>query len=197
MNGQCNHLESCGPYYGKLATYFDGGRVGFIYSSTAGLTLDTLKSFVLKTNGGCRRSQFIKEAAQHLREQVAYAKSHGQRHVVLAHSQGGIILYCAAALLTNEERMLIDVVTFGSAKLIPEGIFNSATNYVSKMDFVPLIADPKGYLTALFSKESNVKFLDARSWNPITEHMIEGPTYDAQVGRVAHHYVEMARKKSQ
>ncbi len=58
-----------------------------------------------------------------------------------AHSQGGLITYRVLRMLTAEERAMIDVTTYGSAKMISGMGLLGSRNYINS-DLVPFISDP-------------------------------------------------------
>lgn len=75
-----------------------------------------------------------------------------------AYSQGGLILYRALQALTPEERAMIYVATFGSAKIISGMGLAGSVNYINS-DLVPYVSDPVGVLKGLIGKDSNVVFI--------------------------------------
>ena len=84
---------------------------------------------------------------QNLAEMDAAGYTEGRiRHI--AHSQGGQVTWAARKCMTEGELKGIDVETYGSAKIIPEGVFGSAINCISKWNAVPAIACPKDYVLA-------------------------------------------------
>jgi hypothetical protein len=86
-------------------------------------------------------------------------------------------------MLTPEQRAMIHVRTFGSAKIIPEFGLGSAVNYVSTRDAVPFIADPIGCLKGVFSDGYNVSFLESNHY-PLIDHPLNNDTYRGAVNRV-------------
>lgn len=108
---------------------------------------------------------------------------------IYAHSRGAAALDVAMKSLTDAEKSHINIVTFGGAKLIENGAFNSVVNYVCTRDIVPFIADPIGCIKAMFSDDTNVVFLSSDGY-PLIDHAFLGDTYRDALTR----YAEKAQK---
>lgn len=102
-----------------------------------------------------------------------------------SHSQGGQVAWVARKLLSDAERSRIDVVTFGSAKIIPDNTFGSALNYMSTRDAVPLIASPLDYARARLGYLPNVHFVESGEGFFGFDHAIRGKTYGKMLGVVS------------
>jgi len=100
----------------------------------------------------------------------------------IAHSRGGLVTYLALQQLPQEQRNMIRVFTFGTAKIIPGDMGKSVKNFISNNDGVPLAADTISYIGALLWGADNVEFL--RSETPgFFEHSIHCDTYQGQLRR--------------
>lgn len=127
-------------------------------------------------------SRSVQKAVTGLREALGSA----ERVIYEAHSQGGLVAYRALEQLTPEERIRIDVITYGSAKIIDkdEMGLSSATNYVSRRDAVPFISDPAGCYKGWKSNYGDVRFLKSNGW-PLIDHGFDCKTY--KDARQLHH----------
>jgi hypothetical protein len=74
-----------------------------------------------------------------------------------AHSAGGCETYNAAELMTKEELNMIKVYTFGSPKMIPTGIFQSAVNYFTN-DYI-CVLDVVSILKSFVSSNLHVIYI--------------------------------------
>lgn len=94
-----------------------------------------------------------------------------------AHSYGGADTYIAQTLLSPEEQQMIKVMTFGTAKIIPNRGFQSVVNYISRRDAVPGISDPITYLQSLMHESEHVVFLGSWWGIPFADHSLTTETY--------------------
>ena len=154
----------------------DGMRVTVVYNSTYGLLSDSCESGTIIAGYEVKSvGDFVCEIRQSL-ARVGGVGSNGRVYIKV-HSQAGAVLNKALGVLQPSELGMIDVVTFGSAKLIhPKGL-GSCVNYVSRCDFVSLIGDPIGYCCALLGFRPDVKFIGPRFANPLQEHRLHNKTY--------------------
>ncbi|HEY4831657.1 MAG TPA: hypothetical protein VIH61_03755 [Waddliaceae bacterium] len=107
---------------------------------------------------------------------------------VLAHSRGGLALHLALKHLAQEEKKMLHIATFGSAKMISSEGVGSVVNYVSKRDAIPFISDPLGHIKGLFSKNMNIKYLNSKGPYFI-DHCFRGNTYKEVVDRLGRRFV--------
>ena len=105
-----------------------------------------------------------------------------------AHSIGGTNTAVARDLLTPEEQKMIEVITIGSAKLIPEGGFASVTNYISCRDIVGTF-DSAAYFNT-FSEISNVIFVGNHQGIPLIDHLISMETYRRLIEYLGKQFME-------
>ena len=94
----------------------------------------------------------------------------GGQIIHYAHSSGGTDTANALSLLSEAERRLIKVHTFGSPTLISPNIDCEAYNYVSVRDGVPLFGMLTNFSDAIFVGS----FLDGF---PFIDHFFDGDTY--------------------
>lgn len=130
------------------------------YSSSCGLVLDLAESAALML--GFNTPAVYSQAAiwKGLFKDMGEQGFPDGRIRHIAHSQGGQIAWAARKLMTPAELSRIDVETYGSAKIIPEGVFGSAINFISNWDAIPAIASPIDYTRARMGLIPNVVFVD-------------------------------------
>lgn len=177
-NGVCNSLEEAITVGKAISREFEGLQIIILYNSSNGLLLDLLECCLLKLGGMSIPEKIIIESVQGILE-----KSPNEVIMSLSHSQGGLHMYNAARCLTQAERSHIEAITFGSAKLIPEDMFRSITNFVSWNDMVPM-SDTVNYFKARMGNSGHVTFLPATYQNPFREHMMLETTYFSQLAKI-------------
>lgn len=127
----------------------------------------------------------VNKLVENLRARIKEVAPNG-RVYVHAHSQGGLITYRAVQELEAEERRLLHVFTYGSAKIIDArslGISGSR-NYISVFDPIPFIGDPVGFIRSVYSNYGNAKFLKPRNL-PLLDHVFSGEAYQKEFKTVA------------
>lgn len=119
----------------------------------------------------------VQKTMESLSSRANEAMKYAGRCLHEAHSQGGLILYRALHGLTEQQRRMFDVVTYGSAKIINPNEFGlaSAMNYVSWMDIIPFIGDPIGIIKGIMADKPYVTFLTGGI--PFYEHCMSQPAY--------------------
>ncbi len=66
--------------------------------------------------------------------------------------------------LTDDERKMLHIKTFGSAKIVSSKGVGSAVNYVNTRDLVPLISGCIGVIRSMFDKDYDVREDDSESY---------------------------------
>jgi hypothetical protein len=89
----------------------------------------------------------------------------GGRIFHLCHSQGAQITQCMKTcnLLSQSERQMIHVNTFGGAYMINSDDFGRASNFVSNRDWVSHLAAPLGTINGLLGRQDNIQFLNTNN----------------------------------
>ncbi len=106
------------------------------------------------------------------------------------HSRGGIQIMNTGRLLNPEQRKHIDVLSYGSATLIPDDYFKSAKNNISMLDLVTM-TNPIAYFMGLIGKQFDVIFLSPASCNPLKEHGLLEETYLSEITRRGNDFKEL------
>jgi RHS repeat-associated protein len=144
------------------------------YNATHGFAKDILECLAQKLNICTHATDLLVDNLRQRAEEVD-----GGRVFHYAHSQGGLTSACALTHLTDKQRSVMDVTTFGSACVISNKELAGARNYISRHDLVPL-TDPLGYARGLFCQDSNVIFLPSNTLG--FDHGINGDTYQGALG---------------
>lgn len=184
VNGIANDFEDSAASALLLSDIFHGAQVHFFYNPTEGMVNDLIKARNHYNGGDCPEA---KDLAEHLRLTLKTT----DRIIHIGHSHGGIITARAAEYLTPEERARIDVILVGSPALIPEGVFRSATHYVSDQDPVPSWNPEIYYIVKGFKSNKNVIVLRGETmfYNYGFDHYIESPTHVKALKDYADNYL--------
>lgn len=180
-NGICNGREDARQLAQDVSHTQGGTRVHYTYSSSRGFMLDLMESAALKLG---IVTPAVRELASNCKARLQEMDLEG-RVSLRSHSQGGQVAWVARKLLSDAERSRIDVITFGSAKIIPDNTFGSALNYMSTRDAVPLIASPIDYARARLGYLPNVHFVESGEGFFGFDHAIRGKTYGKMLGVVS------------
>jgi len=111
--------------------------------------------------------------------------------VRFAFSHGGLILYRALKCLTPEERQMIEVHTFGSAKLIPNDMARKVVNFVGRYDPVPRL-DPTFFMPNR-DKHYNVVMLNKGSTFPF-DHSWDSKVYQKAFHDIMNEKLDQSRR---
>lgn len=178
--------DSCATGW-KVSEKF-GHKCGYIaHNATHGFIMDLLECIVVKL--GFRTNAVNKTIAciKYQIQEVGGVNS-GKIIVVIAHSQGGINLDMALRYLTDKEKKMLHIYTFGSGKMISSKGVGRAVNFVSKRDPVPFIADIPGHIRGFFAQDLDIQYLDSDA-PYFTDHAFDGDTYRMQLEKVARKYI--------
>lgn len=156
-----------------------GERVWGVHGASHGFTSDIME--VVLQALGVRTNQ-VKVAERAIQEHKG-----SKWTSIEAHSRGGRTLDTASRAFSPEVQQTFWVGTYGTAKMMDGDRFARATNYVSKGDYVPLIADPFAYIQARLFGNPWVKFLPSQSF---FEHGVAGDTYRGAMDRNATRFNE-------
>ena len=85
-------------------------------------------------------------------------------------------------LLTKGQRQQIDVISYGSATMIPKGYFGNAENNISRLDVIAM-TNPLAYGLGLMGKQYDMHLLAPSTHNPLKEHGLLGATYAEEIKR--------------
>lgn len=121
-----------------------------IYRGTGGWTKDILKATLIKFG-------YVSDNAKELAKIWKKLLQEADEIDHWAHSVGGTETLRARNLLTPEEQKRINVITLGSATVIPDVGFKKVINHMSYRDGVCYL-DPIGFLHALIYKPPHVDF---------------------------------------
>lgn len=153
--GLLNKITDCAGTTEDLSKVIGSASFHFCYNSSEGLALDLVEC-VAQILGIKTRS--VEIAAQLLKERVHAVGPQGKVFLHL-HSQGGLIGFRAIQKLTPQERKVLHVTTYGSAKILSSPDLGGVTNLISRHDPIPWIADPLGTARAYWTRSDHVKFI--------------------------------------
>ncbi|MDP1834388.1 MAG: RHS repeat-associated core domain-containing protein [Chlamydiales bacterium] len=176
LNGQDNTSAETLDARLEIGKAFGGVEVDGVHNETHGNLADVASSAILKAGF---ESRAVAVAVAHILRQIQRVGGigGGGNVVIVAHSQGGLILHLAIQHLDPSERKMLDVITLGSAKIINDDKLRSVINIVSKRDFVSFAANPIDLPRAALQKSPHVRFVQCEPGSPVIDHSIMGSTY--------------------
>ncbi len=155
----------------SLSKAANGAPIDVLYHGTNGLIMD-LASAVWSKLG--RSTPYTKLCVDYYKEKLA---DPNQKAFITLHSRGGTQFMNTAKILKQDTLLnRMDVRTYGSATLIPNGSFHSAINFASVIDCVSM-TNPIAYLMGCWGKHYDLRILTPTSFNPLKEHGIQETTY--------------------
>jgi hypothetical protein len=148
--------------------------VHYVYAATQGFTNDIVRVVKAKAGIVSRQAVLLATLWKKLIKEMGGVESGG---VIFhyAHSLGATDTYNALLLLSQEERNLIHVNTFGGTTMISENLCGKSDNYISTKDGIPIL-DFGNYMKGNYGKLPNVHFLPSDS-SFILDHFFQGKTY--------------------
>lgn len=176
VNGIMNSEKGVFKTLKQLSSLHDGVNIHYTYRPTEGWTLDILKAVLVLRGYTSPTATSLAGMWRQLIEDMGGEEGPG---IIIhyAHSLGSAETNSAQSLLTSAEKRKLRIFTFGSPVLIQNSGFAGVTNYVSRLDTVPLF-DPYTYFSALFGKnESNVVFIGSYWGLPLLDHYIDHKNY--------------------
>lgn len=145
-------------------------NIHYIFRPTEGWAWDVLKSSMVKLGIVSTEAYALAHTWKKLIAEMGGIEG-GGTIVHYAHSIGGTNTYIAKSLMTPEELKLIQVITFGSATIIPSKDFQSVLNYISVRDGVALF-DITEHIQAFFNEQSHVLYVGTCWGIPLADHFL-------------------------
>ena len=152
-------------------------QVDLLYHGTQGLVMDLI---------GCGLSKlgiptaYNKMCANYYIDKLRDDPNH--RFTSSVHSRGGIQIMNTGRLLTPDQRQQIDVISYGSATLIPNGYFRSAKNNLSALDVVTM-TNPLAFCMGLLGQQFDVNILTPSTRCPLKAHGFLEETYAKEINK--------------
>ena len=181
----------------KMISEFHGDvAIHYIYAATYGFTPDIfLYAFFAKLGFATEQARLLAGAWKSLITEMGGTQS-GGIIVHYAHSRGAIDTYRALELLTEEERKMIRIVTFGSATLAGNESCKGLIHYVSTRDIWPIVGSPIEIAKALFTKRDDLVFLTPQEKASFPDHVMDDPdsTYRAKLQEIGRKFQQEHRR---
>lgn len=189
VNGILTSSEECQREAGIISRIFNDSRVHYTYSPSGGVYGDIKRMANALFRGvtlvaAQQLATNIKERIKDLNENSTGFNStdfnstdFGDRRViVMCHSGGGILMKIACSvLLSEEERKMVAVYSFGSAVIFSDKTVSHAVNYVSRSDYVPSFCTLiQGYF---WSNPGPIVKLGSAWRSPLAAHCMAGREY--------------------
>lgn len=187
-NGMCADKAELIERAVKESQNWGGYNVYYYYNATHGFVLDLLESACQKvgiptaTERTCLKCYNKVFSDYNIRKDSDCAGT-DFRLYAWAHSQAGQILDNVGKYISQTKRSLMDVCTFGSARLIRKEAFDRVRNFVSTRDAVSFAASPLDHIDARLHPREEVIY-EASQQMPLVDHFWDSPTYEAVRARL-------------
>lgn len=176
-NGILNLWWQAEEFFNFVWDTHGNNAVNYTYGSSRGFVIDIAESIALFF-GIATRAVYAQAANWKARFQEMKEAGYPEGRIShLAFSQGGQITWVARKLMEKEELRKIDIITLGSAEIIPQSVFGDAENWISKWDPIPFLGNPVDYWRARIFGMPNVHFLESKGSYPFCDHAVRGETY--------------------
>ena len=162
-------------FYRDTEKLVHGKYIEKYYPQSRGLIGDTLLSLWMLFGGPANR---IDHATMGLKELCRAALAEGKQAMWHAHSQGGIVTWRAIQRLTPEERSVLHVRTYGTAKVIGGNMgLASVKNYIARTDLVPRFLNLGHCRSARNGSNPDVTLVGPSGRLGLQHHSLEGEVY--------------------
>lgn len=174
-NGIQNTRDDAMRAIAMISELHGGVNIHYTYRPTKGWTWDCVNACLAKAGFASATAYCLADKWKILIEEMRGIEG-GGTIIHYAHSLGGVETENARHLLSSDEQRMIRVFTFGSPMLLSGEGFQSATNYVSRLDFISL-ADPVNYFTGFFGQNENIVFVGTYWGLPFLDHALVANVY--------------------
>jgi RHS repeat-associated protein len=142
----------------------NGAETSAFHIFDHGLIMDLIHNTLVRV-GFCTPA--VHNYANKVRSDIALKIIQGNRDPVIllkGHSNAGRIMYQALKHLSPAEKSHLEIATYGTACLIPNGEFKSVTNYITKGDVITLLGNPVGYARSIIDPGyANIEYVDSNT----------------------------------
>jgi RHS repeat-associated protein len=176
VNGIANTFDEAYNLAKQISSENDNVRVHLIHNSSHGVILDVFECMANIIGIPTRATDVVKDKFLELSK---LARETNRRIFHIAHSQGGLLTKGGLKGISAEDRSLFDVVTYGSACILPKDMAGSVHNNVNLGDPVPWLGDWPGMMRALFFGGVNLRVLDHPRDAIIFDHTFLGKSYSS------------------
>jgi RHS repeat-associated protein len=174
VNGMLNYSYETEENANYLSAALNNPNVKRYYMANHGFLGNLLDVGLMKLGF---ETEMVRQCRVQLCKDIAEARKNGTYVDLYAHSMGAEVLYNATKGLEDSDKKMLNIATFGGARMIPHEGFKSCYNYVNLDDAVPFIADPIGLVKGMISddiiKLNFVKYPGI----PLISHEIMGDAY--------------------
>ncbi len=187
VNGMLNSKVEADKNFQYLSDLGGGIKIDTLYNASHG-PLDIVEA-LFQTKMGYYSPPSKLLANRFMK--FAYENPPDARLLAFSFSQGTVETRHALELCSHDVRSRIISVAFGSSDIIPRSFAAESYNYVSRGDFISLLADPTG----LIIHRDSVYHLDVHPdacW--YFDHDFKSPTYSKVLQGHIEKYIETYRK---
>jgi len=180
INGINSDLDFTIEIADRLSQACGGQKVYYIYNSTHGFMADLWEYLAGRLHFRTPAPRMIYQA---VKEAVDEVGSEGTV-TIFCHSHGAAILERAVKWLSDEEKQIVEIYTFGAVSLFKADGFAKVEHILSSRDYFPLYADPLSYLYAYFMNPSTVSFKLSETGSCLENHALLGPIYEKEILKI-------------
>ncbi len=161
----------------QISETHGGVQVDLLYHGTEGFIMDLIGCGFAKLG---IPTSYNKMCAEYYTSKLREDPYH--RFTSSVHSRGGIQIMNTGKMLSYELRHRIDVLSYGSATLIPNDYFRSARNNLSGLDIVPM-TNPLAFLIGSMGVGYDINYLHPCTHCPLKAHGFLEATYAEEIER--------------
>ena len=156
-------------------------RVDLLYHGSEGFIMDLIGCGLSKLG---MPTSYNKMCANYYQSKLQEDPNH--RFTSSVHSRGGTQMMNTGKFLSPDQRQQIDVLTYGSATLIPNGYFRYAENNLSLLDVVSMTNPVASIVGLMSNKQYNMNFLSPSTRSPLKAHGFLEATYADEIREKGH-----------
>lgn len=177
INGILNYPPDIQAIVSLISKTYEGTNIHYIYRGTQGWTLDMVHCILVKMGWISENASQLAGTWKRLINEMGGVGG-GGKIIHYAHSIGGTETLAAKKLMTPEELKMIQVITFGSATVLPNEDFSNVINFSGRRDgvsgLVTFLPNPIGHLYFLASGDYHLVLIGSHlDGYPMVDHLFE------------------------
>ncbi|MGA8164908.1 MAG: hypothetical protein WB791_07795 [Waddliaceae bacterium] len=165
-----------------------GVNIHYIFNATEGWSGDLSQAFAAKLGFSHQLAYPLVKTWKELIKEMGGPQGGGVI-VHYAHSSGAIHTQSALNLLTEDEKKMIRVITFGSPALIEDRGVESVRNYLSVRDGVCML-DPLRYTMGMLGLKEEIILAGTWRGTPLIDHLLSSKTYQDVIRKLGEEFLE-------
>lgn len=165
-------------------------NVHYVYSATRGFLLDVIRAAKVRFGHTSPEAYLLLDTWRQMIAEMGGTDG-GGKIIHYAHSIGAGDTERALALMSDEERRMIEVYTFGSPMLLKhEKPGETVLNFINIRDGISLL-DPFRYLKALLAGDHQIVFIGVMDGIPLIDHYFRTDSYQRVWETLGRYFVKI------